>query len=200
MSNRVSDRKTLPARMLTAVVCALYATVAQVAAAAPLKTTESASRPVGTTSKIDKPARSGTSNGATNGNGNGTLNGKLNGSLDADRESRKRLEDPLTGIVINRTITVLGKDFYNYFVTAWRHLDGDNKYTITIFERPSARWGSEIWIEFRRTRMFHTFLSPARQAAREASEQAADLVYQNIMENEVRRALFKSPDLGEEEL
>lgn len=198
MSNLVSDRKTLPARMLTAAVCALYATVAQVAAAAPLKTTESAARPVGTTSKIEKPTRNGASNGAAN--GNATINGKLNGSLDAERESRKRLEDPLTGIVINRTITVLGKDFYNYFVTAWRHLDGDNKYTITIFERPSARWGSEIWIEFRRTRMFHTFLSPARQAAREASEQAADLVYQNIMENEVRRALFKSPDLGEEEL
>ncbi|MBC2769535.1 curli production assembly/transport protein CsgE [Pusillimonas minor] len=193
----MSKTKT-PTRVLTVVVCALYATVTQVTAAAPLKTTESVTKPVGTTSKIEKPARNGAPNGATN--GNDTTNGKLNGSLDAERESRKRLEDPLTGIVINRTITVLGKDFYNYFVTAWRHLDGDNKYTITIFERPSARWGSEIWIEFRRTRMFHTFLSPARQAAREASEQAADLVYQNIMENEVRRALFKSPDLGEEEL
>ena len=134
------------------------------------------------------------------GNGNGNGNGLRNGSLDAERQSRKRLEDPLTGIVINRTITVLGKDFYHYFVTAWRELDGKNTYTITVFERPSARFGSEVWVEYRRIRMFHLFMSPARQAARETGETAARTVYESITENEVQRALFKSPDLAEEEL
>ena len=168
-------------------VALLSLTTASMVGAAPLTRVEGASGPARLAGAEE---RSGKTNGRANGNG----------STEAERQSRKRIEDPLTGIVINRSITVLGKDFYHYFVTAWRHKDGDSKYTITVYERPSARWGSEIWIEFRRTRMFHTFMSPARQAAREISEEAADIVYRNIMDNEVQRALFKSPDLAEEEL
>lgn len=145
-------------------------------------------------SGVKRPETSSHNNSTANGNGNG------NGSIEAERESRKRFEDPLTGIIINRTITVLGKDFYHYFVTAWRQLDGNNTYTITIFERPSARFGSEVWVEYRRTRMFHMFMSPARQAARETGEAAARAAYESITANEVQRALFKSPDLAEEEL
>lgn len=150
-------------------------------------------------SGVKSPSASG-EQGHSTGTDKASGNGNGNGSLDAERQSRKRLEDPLTGIVINRTITVLGKDFYHYFVTAWRELDGKNTYTITIFERPSARFGSEVWVEYRRIRMFHMFMSPARQAARETGETAARTVYESITENEVQRALFKSPDLAEEEL
>ncbi len=127
-------------------------------------------------------------------------NGGINGSTNAEKESRRLLEDPLTGIVINRTVTVLGKDFYHYFVTAWRQKDGDNRYSLTVYERPSARWGSEIWIEYQRNQMFRIFLSPARQAARKVSEEAAEIVHRNIIESEIRKALTQSQDLADEEL
>src|SRR5690606_5480422 len=29
-------------------------------------------------------------------------------------------QDPLGGVVVNRTVTVLGKDFYRYFASYWR--------------------------------------------------------------------------------
>jgi curli production assembly/transport component CsgE len=124
----------------------------------------------------------------------------LNGSDQAEKESRRTIEDPLRGLVINRTVTVLGKDFYQYFVTAWRQKDPGGRYSITVRERPSARWGSEIWVESQRVQMFHIFLSPARQAVRKVSEQAAELVHQNIIQNEIRRAVVRSPDLAAEEL
>jgi curli production assembly/transport component CsgE len=121
-----------------------------------------------------------------------------NSQLDAPE--RKLFKDPLGGIVVNRTVTVLGNDFYQYFATAWRELDGDTKYAISVHERPSARWGSEIWVQFRQNRVFHTFLSPARQAARAVSERAAEIAYKNITDSEVERLLFQSEDLGKEEL
>lgn len=121
-------------------------------------------------------------------------------SKEVDSAKKKVFEDPLSGVVINRTVTVLGNDFYQYFATAWREKDIDNKYSISIYERPSARWGSEIWINFGQNRVFHTFLSPARQAARAVSEQAAEIAYKNIMDSEVQRVLFQSQDLGKEEL
>jgi len=125
---------------------------------------------------------------------------QLDSDLLQKRPERSVLDDPLSGIVVNRTVTVLGNDFYQYFARAWREKDGDHRYSISVHERPSARWGSEIWIQYRQQRVFHMFLSPARQAAKEISEQAAQLVYENVVNSEIQRMLVQSQDLGEEEL
>lgn len=119
---------------------------------------------------------------------------------DPDAAAKRLFDDPLGGMVINRTVTVLGNDFYQYFCTAWRQTDVDNKFTISIYERPTARWGSEIWVQFRQNKVFRTFLSPARQAARAVSEQAVEITYKNIMNSELQRLMFHSKDLGPEEL
>lgn len=124
--------------------------------------------------------------------------------LDSDlldhKPQKSVLDDPLGGIVVNRTVTVLGNDFYQYFARSWRNMDGDQRYTISVHERPSARWGSEIWIQYRQQRVFHMFLSPARQAAKKISEQAAEIVYENVVNSDIQRLLVQSKDLGEEEL
>lgn len=124
----------------------------------------------------------------------------LDSDLLQDKPEKSILDDPLGGIVVNRTVTVLGNDFYQYFARAWREKDGDNRYSISVHERPSARWGSEIWVQYRQQQVFHMFLSPARQAAKEISQQAAEIVYENVVNSDIQRMLVQSQDLGEEEL
>ncbi|MCQ9616449.1 curli production assembly/transport protein CsgE [Paenalcaligenes niemegkensis] len=68
-----------------------------------------------------------------------------------------------------------------------------------MYERPSARWGSEIWVEYRRQEMFHTFLPPARSQTRPISEYAVNLVFENLMDSEQERLLTHNPDLAPEE-
>lgn len=123
--------------------------------------------------------------------------------LEAIRQAeviRKSLfDDPLSGIVINRTVTVQGHEFYRFFSNRWREFSEQNPFTITVFERPSARWGSEIWVEYRGQRMYHAFLSPARSSTKKASEQAVDIVMENVNESEIERLLTNNPDLGPEE-
>lgn len=123
-----------------------------------------------------------------------------NGSASVTERAKKVLEDPLGGVVVNRTVTVLGHDFYRYFATWWRETDEDNQYSISIHERPSARWGSEVWVQFRRDRVFHTFLPPARSRTKEISKMAVEIAYENITQNELQRAAFNSEDLGPEEM
>jgi curli production assembly/transport component CsgE len=118
---------------------------------------------------------------------------------DPDASAKRLLTDPLGGMVINHTVTVLGNDFYQYFANAWNEIDPNHKYTISIYERPTARWGSEVWVQFRNNRMFRTFLSPARQAAKSVSEQAAQITFKNIENSELQRLMFHSKDLGAEE-
>lgn len=129
-----------------------------------------------------------------------TPDGNLNGSAQVGERARKVLEDPLSGIVVNRTVTVQGHDFYRYFSAWWRETDDEGRYTISIHERPSARWGSEVWVQFRRDRVFHMFLPPARSRTKEISQAAVEIAYENITQNELQRAVFQSEDLGPEEM
>lgn len=116
------------------------------------------------------------------------------------KESKKTIfDDPLQGVIVNRTVTVLGNDFYQYFTNYWNSVNQNSRYSIAIFERPTARWGSEIWIQFRQERVFHTFLAPARQAAKDIAEAAADIVERNIMRTEMQRMTFIDHDLAPEE-
>ncbi len=116
-------------------------------------------------------------------------------------ESRRQIApDPLVGVVINRTITVLGKEFYRYFSATWRDLDLSERYTVTVYERPTAIRGSEMWVQFGNHRVYHSFLSPSRSAAREIAKAAVETVYNNIVELEVQQLLFRDDDLAPEEI
>ncbi len=113
--------------------------------------------------------------------------------------SQKILNDPYTGIVANQTITVAGQDFFQYFIAAWRDKEMVDKFEISISERPSARFGSQIWINYGQRRIFQTFLPAARAAIKPISLAAADAVYEGIVQADVQRLLFRDPDLGPDE-
>lgn len=104
------------------------------------------------------------------------------------------------GVILNRTITIVGHDFYQYFSTGWRTRDNNERYSISIVERPTAIRGSEIWIEYRNKRVFRTFLSPARSAVKAISQRAVGIVYNTIVDMELQQLLFEDHDLAREEL
>lgn len=108
--------------------------------------------------------------------------------------------DPLRGLVINRTITVLGWDFYQNFSQIWQALYPDAQDTMTVIERPTAQFGSEIWISYLDQTVFHIFLSPARSRVQEESKKAVAIVYENISIINVQRKFTQDSDLGPEEM
>ncbi|MGB6007143.1 curli production assembly/transport protein CsgE [Castellaniella sp.] len=108
--------------------------------------------------------------------------------------------DPLRGLVINRTITVLGWDFYQNFSQIWQALYPDAQDTMTVIERPTAQFGSEIWVSYLDQTVFHTFLSPARSRAQEESKKAVAIVHENISIINVQRKFVQDSDLGPEEM
>ncbi|MGE4370094.1 MAG: curli production assembly/transport protein CsgE [Burkholderiaceae bacterium] len=137
---------------------------------------------------------------AGNGNGNGALPETRIERAERESKTRTIFDDPLGGAVVNRTVTVIGHDFYQSFTTLWRQKDVSSHVSIAVYERPTARFGSEIWVIYRQKRMFQTFLPPARARARDISEQAVEIVYRNIANSEVERVMMRSPDLAPEEM
>jgi curli production assembly/transport component CsgE len=118
---------------------------------------------------------------------------------DADLNGRV-LQELYGGVVANQTMTVVGQDFYQYFVALWRDKQMSDRYEVSIHERPSARWGSQIWVEYAQRRVFQAVLPPARANIRSLTEQAVEIAYQNIVETEMQRLLFKDSDVGPDEI
>src|SRR4051812_33150819 len=109
-------------------------------------------------------------------------------------------EDPYSGVVVNQTITLVGHEFYRSFVAAWREMALSERYALTVGERPTPQLGSQVWVEFGRRRVFQASLPPARSRVAGIGEKAAAIAYENVVQSEAQRLLFKDPDLGADEI
>ena len=105
----------------------------------------------------------------------------------------------LTGVMVDRTITMAGKTFYRAF--SQRAMDNlfISQATLTIKERPDARWGSQIWIMEGPRMYFRTQLSPRISEADRMAGEAVQVVEEALLKHQLSNALNTSADLGAEE-
>lgn len=108
-------------------------------------------------------------------------------------------EDKITDVIGDQTMTQVGRGFIQGFQRAWREFDASRESNIAVFERPSARWGSLIWVEQNFLRVYQTFLFPGSGDPMAVGEGAARWVHQRIAEIEAEKLLFKDPDLEKQE-
>lgn len=108
--------------------------------------------------------------------------------------------DLFEGIVIDQTITRSGKDFYQMFSSQWHDQPLSERYTVSVKEQPSARFGSQVYIVFGHKRVFQGQISPNRSQIKILSEAAVEMAYKAVTEGEMQRLLFKDPDLGHDEI
>lgn len=104
------------------------------------------------------------------------------------------------GLVLDATVTVLGYEFFSAFAVAWRELDAQQRYSVTISEVPNARFGSTIRVQARGRTLYQNLLRPNRLEARETAQAVAGDIFQDLIRAEAENALFRDPDLGPEEL
>ena len=102
--------------------------------------------------------------------------------------------------MVDRTITMAGKTFYRAFSQqAMDNLLIGNA-TLTIQERPDARWGSQVWIMEGNRMYFRTQLSPRISEADLVAGEAVQIVEEALLQHQLTSALTSDKDLGREEL
>jgi curli production assembly/transport component CsgE len=154
------------------------------------------------------PLLSLVANAQANVEGSGLNTESVNDASDINRlespdgpkiESGYNRSSELTGVLVDRTLTVTGQNFYRSFSKIAMGRPIIRGATLTIHERPDARWGIQLWITEDRHVYFRTQLSPRLSAADDIARQAIDIVEKAVLKRQLSAALNPSADLGKEE-
>jgi len=102
-----------------------------------------------------------------------------------------------SGFIVDRTITQFGGEFMRVFSQTWRGLQGTREFDITIIERPTARYGSLVWIEYNNRPVARAFLYAGRSTAiKPIAIAAAEYVANKLADETLASQLFEDPDLA----
>lgn len=105
-------------------------------------------------------------------------------------------EIEVPGLVTDNTITRIGHDFYREFTDHWEE---EYPGSITINERPSARWGSWIIIKVDQDVLYQTFLFPNKRDFDKQINIALATVYESLQKRAINKALLNTGDLTHDE-
>lgn len=112
---------------------------------------------------------------------------------------RPSLSDGLSGVMIDRTMTMIGKTFFRQF--SQQRLDSPTirNTSLSIHERPSARWGSLIWIKEGNTVLYEATLPPRLNDVDLYASAAVTSVSDQFLRRKVLEALRNDPDMAGDE-
>jgi curli production assembly/transport component CsgE len=113
-------------------------------------------------------------------------------------QNRSITRTEVGGVVTGQTITLAGRAFYDRFATAWNEHDESGHFAVAISERPSARWGSQVFVDYGNRRLFQMYLPPNRSLIPAIGTEAAAQVYQAILEYQLAQ-FFGDPDMARDE-
>ncbi|NBA96727.1 curli production assembly/transport protein CsgE [Pseudomonas sp. R5(2019)] len=108
-------------------------------------------------------------------------------------------EDEMKGFIVDNTISHIGHDFYYSFTERLRatsRLD----FNLVVRERPSARWGSLVTVEYQQRLVYRRFLPPNTVELQAVAYEAADLVKAQIIQRKLEALLQDTTDLEKDEL
>ncbi|QFI38196.1 curli production assembly protein CsgE [Moritella marina ATCC 15381] len=106
----------------------------------------------------------------------------------------------IQGLLIDRTLTRLGKDFYFTFAMKMNSEYGDLEVNLTISEVPTALSGSIITIHHFNRVIYKTALSPGRYQAEQRAEEAMYVTRNYIVKWKAEKQFQDTFDLERSEL
>lgn len=122
----------------------------------------------------------------------------LVGALTYATVAADEIENEISGFVMDRTITRFGHEFTRH-LSDFRNMNDLGDYNLTVYERPSARWGNLIWVERNGDRIFQIRLSPSTSDIASIAAQAAQRIHEEVQRQKLRYLFSDKYDLAEDE-
>lgn len=108
-------------------------------------------------------------------------------------------EDDIMGFIVDNSISNIGHEFYRYFSERLRDTSKLD-FNLVVRERPSARWGSLVWVEYEGRVLYRSFLAPNTAQLQPVAYQAADQILEEISRQKLENLLYDTFDMERDEL
>ncbi|WP_442021526.1 curli production assembly/transport protein CsgE [Oceanisphaera sp. W20_SRM_FM3] len=108
-------------------------------------------------------------------------------------------EDEMMGFVVDNSISRVGHEFYRYFTERLRDTS-QMDFNLVVRERPSARWGSLVWVEYEGRTLYRNFLAPNTAELQAVAHLAADQVREEVARQKLENLFQDTFDLERDEL
>ncbi len=87
----------------------------------------------------------------------------------------------IPSLIIDETMTKIGKDFFDLFFTNWQEPFGITEYQITISEKALPRLGTLISVNVNDLQAYRRFLKPRYEEIETAAREAVRMVQQVLI-------------------
>ncbi len=108
-------------------------------------------------------------------------------------------EVEIDGLLIDRTLTRVGHEFFRSLVAELDAPDGIPGVNVVVRERVSGQWGSLVWIEAQDRTVFRSFLRPRGDGVEGVAQQGARALMAYLLRLS-ETDLPQQEDLGEDEI
>ncbi len=99
----------------------------------------------------------------------------LKGAFSQERELT------FSGLILDKTKTKIGRDFYEVFVNLWEYPPGTENLNISIDEHTDPRFGTQIFVYVEDTLVYYTILKPRLEDIDAKAEEAVQMVFNYFM-------------------
>lgn len=106
----------------------------------------------------------------------------------------------VNGLIIDRTMTRIGRTFYSEFAQRLNESESDLRENFTVTERTTARFGTIITIWHSHKIVFRTSLSPRAKESKEQAEAAVKVLKSYLVRWKIQRLYSDTFDLARDEL
>ncbi|WP_299702167.1 CsgE family curli-type amyloid fiber assembly protein [uncultured Pontibacter sp.] len=93
------------------------------------------------------------------------------------------------GLIVDETITKIGRDFYDLFNRQWETPPNVKNYTILIQERPTRGNGAYVLIVVNDEPVFEYILQPRYDMVEEVSTYAVTIITEYVVNNQLNQQL-----------
>ncbi len=110
------------------------------------------------------------------------------------------IDDEISGFTHDSTITRVGHEFARY-LGDYRNTNfsQNNDYNLTVYERPSARWGSLIWVTLDNREVYRRFLPPGKVDLSNEATSAAQYIHNQAQQQQLQMLFMDTFDLAQDE-
>lgn len=93
------------------------------------------------------------------------------------------------GLIVDETITKIGRDFYGIFQRQWEAPPNSSNYTILIQEKPTRNNGAYVIISVNDEPIFEYNLEPRYDLIEEVANYTVSIVYEHLISDNLNKQL-----------